>query len=153
MNNHNHNTADAADTADTIDDLRQRMEERKRLNLTEGRMLMQRLDDAATEIARLRENLMEVQQQQAAPAEQATSQHNTETLGSLLSQSASAAATSDPLSISGAVYAWCNDWLNVRAKLMKVIATEQQVIDEIQRLEQEADQMSQRIATLLQEKG
>lgn len=149
MNNHNHDTADAADA---IDDLRQRMEERKRLNLTEGRMLLQRLDDAATEIARLRENLMEVQQQQTGPAEQATNQHNAQTLGSLLSQSASAAATCDPLSISGAVYAWCNDWLNVRAKLMKVIATEQQVIDEIQRLEQEADQMSQRISALLQEK-
>lgn len=140
-------------TVDTIEAIRQRIERHKGMTLTEGRMLLDRLDDAATEIARLQESLSQMQQHpDDTDREFASDRCMYEPLGKVLSQVGAAATANDPISISGAVHAWCNDWLNVRSTLVKLMTAEQQVLTEINRLEHEAESISQRLSKLLDQR-
>jgi hypothetical protein len=132
---------------ENTDDIRQRMEERKRLTLTEGRAVLDRLDEAEAELARRREG-------GAAPAAPtpAAVPEVPAALQEQLEQVSPLAATMPPDSVASSLHAWCNDWAALRANLLSLQQQQQQAQAELARLEAEAGTISYRLSVWLKEK-
>jgi hypothetical protein len=137
---------------ETNDDIRQRMEERKRLTLTEGRALLDRLDEAEAELARLREHTAAATPAApAAPMAEAVPEVPAP-LREQLEQLAPLAATMPPDSVASSLHAWCNAWATLRAQVLSLREQEQHALAELTRLEEEAGTISYRLAVWLKEK-
>ena len=124
--------------------VRQRLEERKRPTLTETRALLALLDHLDDEVTHLREKLAVREDDQGFDVIQESD--IPEQWKMLLEQLDASLRSDEPDDILGAVYAWCKDWLKVRARLLTLITTERDLIAEIDRLEQEAETVYQRLA-------
>lgn len=133
----------------TPDEWRERLEERKRINLTEGRELLDRLDAALTRIHTLQEQLTESDTDTAASSagHDAGDQPHAvpDTLKTLLAEARQLAHSSEPASIPDLVYDWCTQWLQVRTNIQKLLDFEQQVEYQIEQLEVDAEQIMRRL--------
>lgn len=127
-----------------IEELRQRMQERRRVTLTEGRMLLERLDSASAEIARLQAQLAQQPPPAAPVAPVAPVAPLPEPLQALLDQATTQASTA--AEVPAAVAALCRDWLRLRARLQQLLTLEQETCAELDRLEAQADALIQRLA-------
>lgn len=130
--------------------VRQRLEERKRPTLTETRALLALLDHLDDEVTHLREKLAAREDEHGFDVIQESD--IPEQWKMLLEQLDASLAADEPDDILGAVYAWCKDWLKVRARLLTLITTERDLIAEIDRLEQEAETVYQRLSQLVEKR-
>jgi hypothetical protein len=137
---------------ETNDEIRQRMEERKRLTLTEGRALLDRLEEAEEEAARLREHA-------AGPAPAAAPAPIPEAVPDVpaplkeqLEQIAPLTANMPPDSVARSLHAWCDAWAALRAQVLSLREQERHALAELARLEEEAGTISYRLSVWLKEK-
>ncbi len=138
---------------ETIDRIRAQMEERKRVTLSEGRLLLERLEEAAAEIARLQAGQSEAAP--APPAGEAAAAEPLDTaapsvpepLQTLFAEAGASAAVAAPDSVASSLYAWCSEWLEIRSRLEVFFEQERQLQADIERLEQNAQQLIQRLSS------
>jgi hypothetical protein len=128
------------------------MEERKRLTLTEGRALLDRLEEAEAEAARLREHA-------AGPAPAAAPAPIPEavpdvpaSLKEQLEQIAPLTANMPSDSVASSLHAWCDAWAALRAQVLSLREQERHALAELARLEEEAGIISYRLSVWLKEK-
>jgi hypothetical protein len=137
---------------ETNDDIRQRMEERKRLTLTEGRALLERLEEAEAEVARLRERADTPAPAPVTPIAPETTTEVPASLKEQLEHVAPMAANMPSDSVASSLHAWCNDWAALRAKILSLREQEQYALNELARLEEEAGTISYLLSVWLKEK-
>ncbi len=134
------------------DEIRQRMEERKRLTLTEGRALLDRLDEAEAEVARMRERAAApAPAPPAAPAPEAVPEVPAQ-LREQLEHVASMVSNMPPDSVASSLHAWCSAWATLRAQVLSLREQERHALAELERLEEEAGRISHLLTVWLKEK-
>jgi hypothetical protein len=136
------------------DEIRQRMEERKRLTLTEGRALLDRLDEAEAEVARMRERAAApapTPAPPAAPAPEAVPEVPAP-LREQLEHVAPMASSMPPDSVASSLHAWCSAWATLRAQVLSLREQERHALAELERLEAEAGRISHLLSVWLKEK-
>ncbi len=135
----------------SINEFRDHMEERKRLTLNEGRMLLDEIEQARAEIARLRLH-EETEQPQQAPPPPIPEPEPPQELKALLDEIDAATTHHAPDSVARSVHRWCQEWLNLRGRLMAFSGHEQQVQHQIDQMAQQADTILQMLNIWLSER-
>jgi hypothetical protein len=138
---------------DTPHEIRQYVEERKRINLTETRELIDRLEKLVTEVESLRTRLAEAEQHAHTASAAGVTEAPPDVrdipapLAALLEQARTASEADHPDSLARGVFAWCDTWLTVRAQLRAAQQQQAEASATLHHLTHEADQLVQRFTS------